>query len=180
MIYFQQENCLRVVLMASWNLSCWNSLWNSLEKINSQVFIKENVLISFNWECLKFLFEFSLLNFSYFRECTSDCLLLCVWQQSIILFVVYSSSAQVWLCSCLMSCYRRDMVLDLGKDGQFDLQNCIVESLYHFLKEVMCHKFIIHIVFISFCQYFPLYCHQHLWDDRLEGFQSSNNKYWSR
>ena len=22
------------------------------------------------------------------------------------------------------------MVLDLGKDGQFDLQNCIVENLY--------------------------------------------------
>lgn len=42
------------------------------------------------------------------------------------------------------------MVLDLGKDGQFDLQNCIVESLYHFLKEVMCHKFIIHIVLILF------------------------------
>lgn len=32
------------------------------------------------------------------------------------------------------------MVLDLGKDGQFDLQNCIAENLYHFLKEVMCHK----------------------------------------
>jgi len=48
------------------------------------------------------------------------------------------------------------MVLDLGKGGQFDLQNCIVENLYHFLKEVMCHKFIIHIVlFYFFLSVFP-------------------------
>lgn len=42
------------------------------------------------------------------------------------------------------------MVLDPGKGGQFDVQNCFVENLYHFLKEVMCHKFIVHMVFICF------------------------------
>lgn len=100
---------------------------------------------------------FSLSVEKRFHECSSDqdCLVLCVWQQSLILFVVYSSSVQVWLCSCLMSYCRRDMVLDLGKHGQFDLQNCIVENLYHFLKEVMCQKFVFHMVFIYLSSVFP-------------------------